>query len=192
MPANQTTHQLTNHPTSHPTWTNERLELLKSGFEAGLSCREIAAHIGVSRNAVIGKISRMNLTRDKAGVRRPAAKKPAEGGAAGRSARQGRRISASAATRRSRGCPIVRVTAASPTGCPRIPERDNRRCALTSCLEHEMRFSSRVLVSIPAASRPLRRSSDKIPDRRRAPASRARAHRACARRRRPGCAIARP
>ncbi len=80
MPANQTTHQLTNHPTSHPTWTNERLELLKSGFEAGLSCREIAAHIGVSRNAVIGKISRLNLTRDKPGVRRPAAKKPAEGG----------------------------------------------------------------------------------------------------------------
>ncbi len=70
MPANQTTHQLTN----HPTWTTERLALLKSGFEAGLSCREIAAHIGVSRNAVIGKISRMNLTREKAGVRRPARK----------------------------------------------------------------------------------------------------------------------
>ena len=70
MPANQTAHQLTH----QPTWTTERLELLKSGFEAGLSCREIAAHIGVSRNAVIGKISRMNLTRDKPGVRRPARK----------------------------------------------------------------------------------------------------------------------
>jgi GcrA cell cycle regulator len=70
MPANQTTHQLTH----QPTWTKERLELLKSGFEAGLSCREIAAHIGVSRNSVIGKISRMNLTRDKPGVRRPARK----------------------------------------------------------------------------------------------------------------------
>jgi GcrA cell cycle regulator len=70
MPANQTAHQLSH----QPTWTKERLELLKSGFEAGLSCREIAAHIGVSRNAVIGKISRMNLTRDKPGVRRPARK----------------------------------------------------------------------------------------------------------------------
>jgi GcrA cell cycle regulator len=74
MHANQTTHPLTNQLTNQPTWTKERLELLKSGFEAGLSCREIAAHIGVSRNAVIGKISRLNLTRDKAGVRRPARK----------------------------------------------------------------------------------------------------------------------
>jgi len=46
-----------------PTWTAERLELLKSGFEAGLSCRQIAADIGVSRNAVIGKMSRLNLSR---------------------------------------------------------------------------------------------------------------------------------
>jgi GcrA cell cycle regulator len=70
MPANQTPHQ----PTHQITWTTERLELLKSGFEAGLSCREIACTIGVSRNAVIGKISRLNLTRDKAGVRGPARK----------------------------------------------------------------------------------------------------------------------
>jgi GcrA cell cycle regulator len=74
MHANQSAYPLTN----QPTWTKERLELLKSGFEAGLSCREIAAHIGVSRNAVIGKISRLNLTRDKAGVRRPAARKAPE------------------------------------------------------------------------------------------------------------------
>ncbi len=47
------------------TWTDERLGLLKSGFADGLSCREIAATIGVSRNAVIGKISRLNLKRDK-------------------------------------------------------------------------------------------------------------------------------
>jgi len=46
-----------------PTWTAERVELLKSGFEAGLSCRQIADDIGVSRNAVIGKISRLNLSR---------------------------------------------------------------------------------------------------------------------------------
>ena len=52
-----------------PTWTAERIELLKSGFEAGLSCREIAQDIGVSRNAVIGKISRLNLSRVRA-VRR--------------------------------------------------------------------------------------------------------------------------
>ncbi len=47
------------------TWTTERVELLKIHFAAGLSCREIANEIGVSRNAVIGKLSRLNLTREK-------------------------------------------------------------------------------------------------------------------------------
>jgi GcrA cell cycle regulator len=61
------------------TWTDERIELLKRHFEAGLSCREIAGEIGVSRNAVIGKLSRLNLTRDDSGdaprpVRKEAAK----------------------------------------------------------------------------------------------------------------------
>ena len=52
-------------PSKEPTWTNERIELLKSHFSAGLSCREIANEIGVSRNAVIGKLSRLDLTREK-------------------------------------------------------------------------------------------------------------------------------
>ena len=52
-------------PALSPTWTVERIELLKRHFEAGLSCREIAADIGVSRNAVIGKLSRLNLTRGR-------------------------------------------------------------------------------------------------------------------------------
>jgi GcrA cell cycle regulator len=52
-------------PANEPTWTTERIELLKTHFEAGLSCREIANEIGVSRNAVIGKLSRLNLTREK-------------------------------------------------------------------------------------------------------------------------------
>jgi GcrA cell cycle regulator len=61
------------------TWTAERVELLKSRFEAGLSCSQIADDIGVSRNAVIGKLSRLNLTREKSEdaprrVRRSAAK----------------------------------------------------------------------------------------------------------------------
>jgi GcrA cell cycle regulator len=47
------------------TWTTERVELLKTHFAAGLSCREIANEIGVSRNAVIGKLSRLELTREK-------------------------------------------------------------------------------------------------------------------------------
>jgi GcrA cell cycle regulator len=52
-------------PAKEPTWTTERIELLQIHFTAGLSCREIANEIGVSRNAVIGKLSRLNLTREK-------------------------------------------------------------------------------------------------------------------------------
>jgi GcrA cell cycle regulator len=56
-----------------PTWTTERVELLKTHFDAGLSCREIANEIGVSRNAVIGKLSRLGLTRGEfVGEPRPA------------------------------------------------------------------------------------------------------------------------
>ena len=62
---------------NEPTWTAERVELLKSRFEAGLSCREIAGDIGVSRNAVIGKLSRLNLTREESGDRRRPARKDA-------------------------------------------------------------------------------------------------------------------
>jgi GcrA cell cycle regulator len=63
-----------------PTWTEERVELLKSRFAAGLSCREIANDIGVSRNAVIGKLSRLNLTREKTvKVQRAARKYSAKG-----------------------------------------------------------------------------------------------------------------
>jgi GcrA cell cycle regulator len=67
-------------PANAPTWTTERLERLKSGFEAGLTCREIAVDIGVSRNAVIGKLSRLNLTREQSGdARQPARKNAAAG-----------------------------------------------------------------------------------------------------------------
>jgi GcrA cell cycle regulator len=73
-----TNNMLANQPTYQPTWTPERVELLKNRFEAGLSCREIACDIGVSRNAVIGKLSRLNLSREKDGnTRRPARKDPA-------------------------------------------------------------------------------------------------------------------
>jgi GcrA cell cycle regulator len=55
---------------SSTTWTPERIALLKSRFEAGFSCREIADDMGLSRNAVIGKISRLNLSRAKGEGRR--------------------------------------------------------------------------------------------------------------------------
>lgn len=67
-------------PAKEPTWTEERLELLKSRFAEGLTCREIADDIGVSRNAVIGKLSRLNLTRERGGeAPRPARKDAPKG-----------------------------------------------------------------------------------------------------------------
>jgi GcrA cell cycle regulator len=61
-----------------PTWTAERIELLKAGFEAGQSCRQIADDIGVSRNAVIGKLSRLKLTRQASTDARSSANNDAE------------------------------------------------------------------------------------------------------------------
>jgi GcrA cell cycle regulator len=43
------------------TWTTERIDQLKSFVGAGLTCSQIAAEIGVTRNAVIGKIHRLGL-----------------------------------------------------------------------------------------------------------------------------------
>lgn len=44
------------------TWTQERVEQLRSFVVTGLTCSQIAAQIGVSRNAVIGKIHRLGLS----------------------------------------------------------------------------------------------------------------------------------
>jgi GcrA cell cycle regulator len=52
------------------TWTDERIALLRMLFERGRTCREMAYEIGVSRNAVIGKLARLNLTRGR-GARLP-------------------------------------------------------------------------------------------------------------------------
>jgi GcrA cell cycle regulator len=43
------------------TWTLERVEQLRTCVNAGLTCSQIANQIGVSRNAVIGKIHRLGL-----------------------------------------------------------------------------------------------------------------------------------
>lgn len=64
-------------------WTDERVERLKRLWAEGLSASQIAAQLGgVSRNAVIGKVHRLNLPgRAKAGgstsAARPA-KRPAQ------------------------------------------------------------------------------------------------------------------
>jgi len=47
------------------TWTAERIEQLRNCVVTGLTCSQIAAEIGVSRNAVIGKIHRLGLSQGR-------------------------------------------------------------------------------------------------------------------------------
>lgn len=54
-------------------WTDERVEKLKKLWGDGLSASECARHIGgMTRNAVIGKVTRLGLPGRKVKVRRPA------------------------------------------------------------------------------------------------------------------------
>jgi GcrA cell cycle regulator len=53
------------------TWTTERITQLHKCVTAGLTCSQIAAEIGVTRNAVIGKIHRLGLTTSGRPGRRP-------------------------------------------------------------------------------------------------------------------------
>jgi GcrA cell cycle regulator len=64
---------LRGHSMTIETWTPERVEQLRSCVVTGLTCSQIAAEIGVSRNAVIGKIHRLGLSpgRPPGGAARP-------------------------------------------------------------------------------------------------------------------------
>lgn len=44
-------------------WTDNRVELLRSLYADGLSASQIAWELGVTRNAVIGKVNRLGLVR---------------------------------------------------------------------------------------------------------------------------------
>jgi GcrA cell cycle regulator len=55
-------------PSTNATWNPERVAQLRAFIGAGMTCSQIAAEIGVTRNAVIGKIHRLGL-----GPGRPAA-----------------------------------------------------------------------------------------------------------------------
>lgn len=61
-----------------PSWTDERVDLLRRLWEEGLSASQVASQLGgVSRNAVIGKVHRLGLSgRTKSGADVDARRKP--------------------------------------------------------------------------------------------------------------------
>ena len=86
------------------TWTTERVQQLHKCVTAGLTCSEIATEIGVTRNAVIGKISRLGLSTGR---------RPGEVPARMRAAR---RAPSQRAGRRSRMADVLRTLfSAAPT-----------------------------------------------------------------------------
>ncbi|MEM1315530.1 MAG: GcrA family cell cycle regulator, partial [Pseudomonadota bacterium] len=59
------------------SWTDERVETLKTMWSEGKSASQIAKTLGgVTRNAVIGKVHRLGLS-NRAAAPKPAAAKPA-------------------------------------------------------------------------------------------------------------------
>lgn len=61
-PKNIVNSNATSTATSTATWTPDRIEQLRACVGTGMTCSQIAAAIGVSRNAVIGKIHRLGLS----------------------------------------------------------------------------------------------------------------------------------
>lgn len=57
--------------TTGATWTTERVDQLQKYVTAGMTCSEIAAEIGVTRNSVIGKLHRLGLSTGGKPGRRP-------------------------------------------------------------------------------------------------------------------------
>ncbi|MGZ9723049.1 GcrA family cell cycle regulator [Rhizobium miluonense] len=82
-------------------WTDERVEKLKKLWSEGLSASQIAAQLGgVSRNAVIGKVHRLNLPgRAKAGGTTTAARTPKRGATAPRAPTYASRVATRTVTR---------------------------------------------------------------------------------------------
>ena len=82
-------------------WTDERVEKLKKLWSEGLSASQIAAQLGgVSRNAVIGKVHRLNLPgRAKAGGTAAAARTPKRGASAPRASNYTSRVATRTVTR---------------------------------------------------------------------------------------------
>jgi GcrA cell cycle regulator len=106
------------------TWTTERVQQLRHYVTAGLSCSQIAAEIGVTRNSVIGKIHRLGLSPAGRPGRRPASL-----------AQRMRTAPAPTRRRETRIARLLRAVAAGPNVVPfpttiEVPVESAPRCSL--------------------------------------------------------------
>lgn len=103
------------------TWNSERVDQLKHFFQAGLSSSQIARELGLTRNAVIGKMYRLGLSRPRDLVVKHVEQKRA----------------GKFASPRRRRLSVVTSNQMQPTDCPApsslaetIPILDGRGCTL--------------------------------------------------------------
>ena len=103
------------------TWSSERLEALQRCFEAGLSCSQIASEIGLTRNAVIGKLNRLGLSRPKDAISRQL-----------KGIRTARPMRLSQPSRRTifNQHEVLKAVFSEPQLYEEIPIRDGRGCTL--------------------------------------------------------------
>jgi GcrA cell cycle regulator len=101
------------------SWTTERVEQLRTCVAAGMTCSQIAAEIGVTRNAVIGKIHRMGLStagHKPAGIAKGIAKRMRPARARGAPTRLARMLRAMAA-QMAAVAPIETMTVVASARC---------------------------------------------------------------------------
>ena len=122
------------------TWNPERVDQLKRCFEAGLTCSEIAREIGVTRNAVIGKLSRLGLSRPRDVLEKPLRRAAALAGPKGPRPRRSLRMRADIFTQRK----LLNnaFAAAEPRACdePIVPIDNGRGCTLLELGERKCRW----------------------------------------------------
>jgi GcrA cell cycle regulator len=108
------------------TWTAERVALLRDRINAGFSCAQIAAEIGLSRNAVIGKATRLGFLGQRARSRhvvRPRVP-PRKRGPQHTSQQRTLRV----------------LWAQQQPSCAEVPETDATRCSLLELKEWHCRW----------------------------------------------------
>jgi GcrA cell cycle regulator len=116
---------------NNATWNLERVEALKRCVAAGLSCSRIAYEIGVSRNAVIGKMHRLGLSQPKELRRRERTARPG-----------GRKRPATWRQRPTVATQHEMLKAAFPESqpCEEIPIHDGHGCSLFELGQQKCRW----------------------------------------------------